>query len=207
MEPCLRVDMPDGRSIWLSTSGTPLLDNRGEVRHIVPAFENVTERKQRERRFDAVFNHTFPFTGLMKPDGTLTEANDTGPEFAGAEREAVVGTYLVGRPWVTDESRDRVYDAADRAREGELVRFGMETGSARRNGTVPIDRSLKPFHDEAGEVVLPPEADGFHAADEGPGIPPEERRELFEHGSTDGSGPRASPSSGTWPTTTAGRSG
>jgi signal transduction histidine kinase len=40
------------------------------------------------------------------------------------------------------------------------------------------------------EVGPLPEADGFYVADDGPGIPPEERRELFEHGSTGGTDPR-----------------
>ncbi|WP_276259463.1 sensor histidine kinase [Haloglomus litoreum] len=149
-----RIDMPTGDAIWLSISGTPLLDDDGAVEHIVLAFENITERKERERRFDAVFNHTYQFTGLMEPDGTLIEANETALQFVGAEREEVVGVHLAEAPWITDDNRDRVRDAVDRAREGEFVRFEMEINSAGDADTVPIDFSLKPFTDEYGDVTL-----------------------------------------------------
>ncbi|WP_254832522.1 PAS domain-containing sensor histidine kinase [Haloglomus salinum] len=149
-----RIDLPTGEHIWLSISGTPLLDDDGAVEHIVLAFENITERKERERRFDAVFNNTYQFTGLMEPDGTLIEANRTALQFVGAEREAAVGKHLAESPWITDGNRERVYDATERARGGEFVRFEMEIHSAEREGTVPIDFSLKPFTDEHGEVVL-----------------------------------------------------
>jgi PAS domain S-box-containing protein len=148
-----RIDMPTGDSIWLSISGTPLLDEDGEVEHIVLAFENITERKERERRFDAVFNHTYQFTGLMEPDGTMIEANRTALEFVGAERDAVIGDHLAETPWITDANRDRIYDAVERAREGELVRFEMEI-NGEGTGTVPTDFSLKPFRDETGDVTL-----------------------------------------------------
>jgi chemotaxis family two-component system sensor kinase Cph1 len=147
-----RIDMPTGDSIWLSISGTPLLDDDGEVEHIVLAFENITERKERQRRFNAVFNNTYQFTGLMEPDGTLIEANDTALEFGGIEREDVVGTHLAEAAWITEENRERIYDAVERARDGEFVRFEMEINGA--EGTVPIDFSLKPVTDEDGEVTL-----------------------------------------------------
>jgi len=41
-------------------------------------FEDVTERKERERRLNAVFNNTYQFTGLMEPDGTRHHGPERG---------------------------------------------------------------------------------------------------------------------------------
>jgi PAS domain S-box-containing protein len=146
-----RVDMPTGQSIWLSISGTPLFED-GDVAYIVLAFENITERKERERRFDAVFNNTYQFTGLMEPDGTLIEANETALSVVDADREDVVGEHLAETAWITEENREFVYEAAERAREGEFVRAEMLIDSV--DGDRPIDFSLKPMFDEHGDVDL-----------------------------------------------------
>ena len=33
------------------------------------------------QQYEAIFNHTYQFTGLLTPDGVLVEANDTALEF------------------------------------------------------------------------------------------------------------------------------
>ncbi|MFC6940245.1 response regulator [Salinirubellus sp. GCM10025818] len=35
---------------------------------------DVTDRKERERRYEAIFNNTYTFVGLLEPDGTVLEA-------------------------------------------------------------------------------------------------------------------------------------
>lgn len=42
-----------------------------------------------QRTFRAIFDNTFQFTGLMTPDGILTEANKTALDFRGANGEEV----------------------------------------------------------------------------------------------------------------------
>ena len=120
-------------------------------------FRDVTERRRRERRFNAVFNNTYQFTGLMEPDGTLVNANDTALSFAGVDREDVIGRHLAETAWITEANRDRVRSAVDRARDGEFVRFEMEIAGA--DGPATVDFSLKPVTGESGAVdLLIPEA-------------------------------------------------
>lgn len=70
-----------------------------------------------------MFNRTYQFTGLMGPDGTMIEANDTALQFVGAERNEVLGDHLAESPRVTAANRDRVYDAVERkTREQQLER-------------------------------------------------------------------------------------
>src|SRR5687768_6111828 len=54
-----------------------------------------------ERRFRAIFDQTFQFTGLMTRDGTLLEANRTALDFAGLRSVDVIGKPFWETPWWT----------------------------------------------------------------------------------------------------------
>jgi PAS domain S-box-containing protein len=145
-EPVTAEDYFEPLDLWIEVRAFPARDGLSIY------FRDVTERKEREWRFNAIFNNTFQFTGLMEPDGTMIEANETALEFAGVDAEDVIGRHLAETAWITEENRDRIYEAADRAAEGEFVRFEMEINGA--EGPVVIDFSLKPVTDERDEVVL-----------------------------------------------------
>jgi len=117
-------------------------------------FEEVTERKERERRLDAVFNHTYQFTGLMAPDGTLLEANDTALTFGGLDETDVLGKPLWETAWVQtgEESKQRLREAIDRAAAGEFVRY--ERPIKGQEGKRIVDFSIRPVTNEQGEVTL-----------------------------------------------------
>jgi len=117
-------------------------------------FEDVTDRKERERRLDAVFNNTYQFTGLMEPDGTLIEANDTALAFGGLDEDDVLGAPIWDTYWFQrgPETEQRLRESVARAAEGERVRYEMEVQGA--EDTRIIDFSIRPVTNEAGEVVL-----------------------------------------------------
>ncbi|WP_233992762.1 PAS domain S-box protein [Salinibacter altiplanensis] len=126
---------------------------------IYATYTDITERKQRERRLDAIFNHTYQFTGLMEPDGTMIEANDTALRFGGLDRADVVGTPIWETHWAQtgDASRQRLQAAVERAAEGEFVRYERPIQGGGEERT--IDFSIRPVTDEDGDVkLLVPEA-------------------------------------------------
>jgi PAS domain S-box-containing protein len=114
----------------------------------------VTESKQQARRFESIFNQTFQFTGLLEPDGTVIEANDSALEFGEFDREDVIGEPFHDVPWWTHSEtvREDVRDALDRAASGEFIRYETEVQGA--NGIGTIDFSVKPVTDEYGEITL-----------------------------------------------------
>jgi PAS domain S-box-containing protein len=118
-------------------------------------FRDVTERKERQLRQEAVFDNTYQFTGLVEPDGTLVEANETALEFVGADREEVVGEPLWETPWfqASDETVAIAHRSVEAARGGEFYRdeFLIEGADGE---TIFIDYSVRPVHDETGEVAL-----------------------------------------------------
>lgn len=116
-----------------------------------------SEKKQREIqfRYKAVFNHTFQFCGILDPDGTVLEVNDTALEFGGVSRADVAGKPFAETYWwrVGMATRYAVEDAVRSAGAGEFVRFEVEM-QGKGDVRVPIDFSLKPVVDETGAVTM-----------------------------------------------------
>ena len=110
-------------------------------------------RRTPDRRFEAIFNNTYQFTGLLKPDGTLIEANETALSFGGLERADVVGVPLWETAWfqTNDETRRVAREAIDRARAGEMYRADVRIEGADR--VASIDFSVRPITDDRGEVT------------------------------------------------------
>lgn len=115
---------------------------------------DVTENKQRARRFESIFNQTFQFTWLLDPDGRVIEANDAALEFGGFERSDIVGDPFYEADWWThsEEVYDQVQNAIERAANGEFVRYETEVRGS--NGHATIDFSVKPVRNEDDEITL-----------------------------------------------------
>ncbi|ARS89140.1 PAS domain-containing sensor histidine kinase [Natrarchaeobaculum aegyptiacum] len=145
------ISVPEEDS-WWETRITPVIVD-GTVEKIVGATRNVTERKARERQYDAIFNQTYQFTGLVDLDGTLLEANDSALEFGGFDREDVVGNPVWETGWWRDSgtAQQTLKAAIETASDGEFVRYDETVRGS--SGTVVIDFSLRPIADDDGNVV------------------------------------------------------
>jgi PAS domain S-box-containing protein len=115
---------------------------------------DVTEQKERARRFESIFNQTFQFTALLEPDGTVLEVNDAALEFGGMGRDAIVGKPFFDASWWThsEDVRTEARSAVERAGNGEFVRYETEVRGA--DGLATIDFSAKPVTDDDGDVSL-----------------------------------------------------
>ena len=144
------VERKDGTTVWVEVS-LKRSTIGGEDR-LIAIIRDVTERAERERRFDAVFNNTFQLTGLLGPDGTIVEINDTALEFAGNDRADVLGRTFWELPplEVAEGARERVKEAVERAAAGEFVRFETAVGSG--EDTMTIDTSITPVRNDHGDI-------------------------------------------------------
>ena len=122
--------------------------------YVVGIFRDIRERRKIERRYEAIFNQTFQFTGLMETDGTVIEANDTALDVGNLQAEDVVGRPIWETFWFQtgDEARERVREAVQTASSGEFVRYEEEVQTA--EGRITIDFSIRPLRDDDGEVRL-----------------------------------------------------
>ncbi|WP_411968456.1 PAS domain S-box protein [Haloferax sp. YSSS75] len=145
----------DGSEFWASVVITALTDDDGDVVGFAKVTRDMTDRKRRERHLDAVFNSTFQYMGLLDPDGTVLRVNDAALEFAGTDRDAVVGRPAWETPWWNGDE-ERVADlkaAVSRAADGEFVRYEVEVDGGPDRQTAVIDFTLTPVFD-GGDVVL-----------------------------------------------------
>lgn len=124
--------------------------------------EEIAERKQietalreSERRFRAIFDRTFQFIGLLQPDGTLIEANQTALEFGGLTAEEVIDRPFWECYWwtISPQTQAKLREAIVRAAKGEFIRY-EEDVRGRDDLVATIDFSLKPLKDENGKVIL-----------------------------------------------------
>ncbi|MGL5059876.1 MAG: diguanylate cyclase domain-containing protein, partial [Microcoleus sp.] len=124
-------------------------------------FRDITSREKvtamlgdSQRRFRAIFDSSFQFISLLKPDGTLLEANQTSLDFAGIRLRDVANKPFWQGPWWGDnrEIREHLQEAIARSAQGEFVRYEVEIKGADRTAT--FDFSLKPVADETGKIVL-----------------------------------------------------
>jgi two-component system sensor kinase FixL len=111
--------------------------------------------KATERRFRAVFDQRLQLVRILSTDGIILEANQKSLDFAGLQRDSVVGCYLWDTPWWSHSPKlqQRLRDAVSSAAKGATVRF--ETTCPRPDGhTATLDFSLRPITDNTGQVVF-----------------------------------------------------
>ncbi len=106
-----------------------------------------------ERKFRAIFNQTFQFTGMLDPEGILVEVNQTALNFGGLQLEDVVGKpFWQCHWWTSSEETQVVLQAAIAdAVKGRFIRYEVDVLGA-GNRTATIDFSIKPIIDESGQV-------------------------------------------------------
>jgi PAS domain S-box-containing protein len=115
--------------------------------------ESVQLLSASERKFRAIFNQTFQFTGMLSVEGILLETNQTALDFGGLQLEDVVGKPLWDCYWwtVSPETQAQVKLAFEKAVSGEFIRYEIDILGA-DNRTATIDFSIKPILDERGIV-------------------------------------------------------
>ncbi|WP_392480799.1 PAS domain-containing protein [Nostoc sp. C110] len=117
--------------------------------------ERTTKLQESDRRFRAIFNNTFQFTGLLTPSGILLEANQTALSFGGLQLEDVINRPFWEAHWwtISPQTQEELKQAIADAAKGKFVRYEVDVlGANERVAT--IDFSLRPLQDETGKVVL-----------------------------------------------------
>jgi PAS domain S-box-containing protein len=106
-------------------------------------YEFERDRRERElrvadRRFRSLFENPMTFVGVLDPDGTLREANDTALSVLADEPEAVLDHPFWEAPWWTpdDDSVATVRDAVETAADGQAVQFECDYFFEGGRGTV-----------------------------------------------------------------------
>ncbi len=106
-----------------------------------------------ERRFRAIFNQTFQFTGMLSLDGIVLEVNQTALDFGELQLVDVVGKSFWECYWwtISPQTQTQLQSAISEAAQGVFIRYEVDVlGADERTAT--IDFSIKPIFDEGGNV-------------------------------------------------------
>ncbi len=149
-----RVVLDDGRIRWAQFTNRGFFGPDGALVEIQSVGRDITERKEAEERFHAIFNATFQFIGLLSPEGVVLEVNQAALEFCGVPREELVGRPLWENPARKHSiaSQQKLKNYMARAQRGEFVRFNDEVRN-RHGQIVTLDISIKPQCDAQGTVT------------------------------------------------------
>lgn len=98
---------------------------------------------------------TFQFRGLIKPDGTLIEVNQSSLNFGNLTREDILNQPFWEAHWwtISPQTQQQLQQMISRAAQGEWICDQVEILGAGET-KIAIDFSLKPLSDSEGNVVL-----------------------------------------------------
>ena len=149
-----RFRTKDGGTRPYEFTGAKMTRADGELLGLVGIGRDISERKRRRRRFEAVFDNTPQFVGLTDTDGTVLEANETLLGFAGVDREAFVGQRLWETEWFrgAGDAVAAARESIERAAAGDPYATELEVEGAA--GTETIEFSVHPITDDRGEITL-----------------------------------------------------
>ncbi len=122
-------------------------------------YTDITDRKEREqelrrkeRRYQAIFEDPNILVGLLDPDGTLLDVNQTALEYIGATGTEVTGRSFWETPWWNDEMRPAIQQKVERAARGEYVHY--EADLTTHEGTpYSVAGVIRPVTDRSEQVV------------------------------------------------------
>lgn len=157
-----RFNHKDGSLRWISATYTSRYVEDAQCWIVTGTNFDISDRKQieeslrqSEERFRAIFDLTFQFVGLLTPEGTILEANQTALSFAGLQLSDVVNRPFWSVRWwtITPATQEQLKAAIAQAAAGEFVRYQVDVLGVGDN-IATIDFSLKPIKDHTGKVVL-----------------------------------------------------
>jgi PAS domain S-box-containing protein len=118
----------------------------------------VSESKESDILFRAIFDNTYQFTGMLAADGKVINANKTALDFSNVKAEDVVGRNFWDLTWWNDaknniNGKEQIRKAVEDAGNGKFVQLETNVFNP-RNHKITIDMSLKPVLDESGKVLF-----------------------------------------------------
>ncbi|WP_424000170.1 PAS domain-containing protein [Haloarcula salina] len=143
----------DGVTDYLQKDGGPdqytILANR--VRNAVERRRARRERERSERRFEAVFEDPQTLVGVLDPDGTVRQINQTALDMVEASSDEVTGTPLWNTPCWPIGSEAVVREWVARAADGEYVEF--EIDHTESDAEYSLHGFIRPVRDDDDEIT------------------------------------------------------
>lgn len=149
-----------GEKFYVFITSSIFKDHNGDLKTSI-SIADISEIKvyqieleEKERKFRGIFNSTFQFIGLLKPDGTVVEANNTALDFASLKLEDVVGKKFWDTYWwqKDNETKEKIKESVLKAANGETVKYEIEV-LGKNQKSITILFNIKPIYNKEGIVV------------------------------------------------------
>lgn len=100
-----------------------------------------------------IVDHIAAFVGVLDPDGTLIDINQTALTVAGVSRDDVVGRKVWDCPFFIYDPNvaDTIKNAVERSAQGEALRFDIAAATA-PGEIVTVDLMIYPVRDDLGRI-------------------------------------------------------
>ena len=149
----VRMDRPHTDPIWLSVHGGPLIDSQGDLEGLVFTFDDITEKRERERELrslEKAVEYAAHCIYVTDVDGTIEWVNPAFEAQTGYSSEEAIGE----TPSILNSG---VHDDAFFAEMWETLLSGSvwenEIVNQRKDGAqVHVDQSIAPVIDDDGEI-------------------------------------------------------
>jgi len=111
--------------------------------------------QQAEQKFHAIVENACEFIGLMDPQGTIIEINQTALTFWGAKREEMIGKPIWETLWVLVSAKypAKLKIAIARCAKGEWLHYDLEV-QGEAGQVIALNCSLKPMRIHGNQVLL-----------------------------------------------------
>lgn len=123
------------------------------MRHLAGARLILEALHDTELRFNAVFDTSRIFLGMLEPDGRLLDANPAALQVIGVELKAVIGLPFWEAPWWCHDRalQKQIHDAVLLAQQGLASGF-RATHLAVHGEMLEVELTLRPIRDQSGEI-------------------------------------------------------
>ncbi len=136
---CLLITA-SGNQKWVRCTGRKLGDK------VIGSFQDITEIKKNELKFQGIFNSTYSFLGILSREGILMEVNDTAVNMAGLKSGDVLGKYFWDCYWwqISEKTKEELKVNFQKALSGEAIVYEVDVWIADQT-PITILFSLKPL--------------------------------------------------------------
>ena len=137
---------------WVRSSGKALVEN-GKTIKVFGTFQDITNKKESEQKYQGIFNSTFTFIGLLDKNGVLIEANDNAIKMAGMQSTDVIGKLFWDCYWwqISKETQNELKENFKKALQGEEISYEVNIWIA-NHIPMTILFSMRPVFDEYNKV-------------------------------------------------------
>ncbi|MGQ1947126.1 PAS domain S-box protein [Geofilum sp. OHC36d9] len=135
----------------ITTAGTLISSSIRDISE-----EKLAERKikENEQKFKALFDNQSQFIGLLQPDGTIIEMNETTLAFAGCSlNDLKQKKFWESSWWYTDEIKNVIKGAIKTASSGKFVRLEVDAIGVEKK-IITMDFSFKPVKDDKEKIIF-----------------------------------------------------